>query len=562
MSSLASAFVPYSAERASFYKQKGCWLPDNHMDFLANAKASYGDAIAVMENDKTLSYAALYKYAVIFGNYLSQSGIRKDDFIIIQSPNVIEFFIVLFGLYHVGARPVFCLHGHGAHEIQHIANVSGAVGFIKIKHLVSELDAVDITSQFSTPNLGMWYLETIHSQATLQASLPVLFVDAGYQNPDLNQHPSSSYTLNPSSNHNQDQANSCQCSSEHLAFLQLSGGTTGLPKLIPRTHADYLYSVRLSAAVANLTSTSKQLVVLPVMHNFTMSSPGFLGAFYVGATVVLSTDTSPSHCFALIQKHAITQVSLVPTLVNLWLNSPVLEDFDLSSLQVIQVGGSKLLPTVAEKMISTLDIKLQQVYGMAEGLVNFTHLDDDPHTITHTQGKALSPYDEICIVDDAQNPVEPNTIGNIYTKGPYTINGYYNADAINKTSFTEDGFYKTGDIGYLDDKGNIVVTGRKKDQINRAGEKVSPSELESLIIDHKSVKDISVVGIADDVLGEKIKAFVIPTNPQAHISLQEIRTFLQQKHVAAYKMPDEVEVVTDFRYTHVGKVNKNKLKAG
>lgn len=154
----------------------------------------------------------------------------------------------------------------------------------------------------------------------------------------------------------------------------------------------------------------------------------------------------------------------MPAIATLWLNAESLKDYDLSSLQVIQVGGAKLLPSLAEQIIDKLQVKLQQVYGMAEGLVNFTHLDDPDQIIIQTQGKKLSHLDEIRIADQDGNALPVNAIGNIQTRGPYTINGYYNLPDINRRAFTEDGFYKTGDIGYLDENLNIIVTGREKNR--------------------------------------------------------------------------------------------------
>lgn len=532
-----NGFVPFPVERAAFYRETGCWQPENHIQFLRRSRGKYARNIALRQDEKALSYDEFYLSAQKFAAYLADRGIEENDFVLIQSPNVIEFFVVLFGLYYLGARPVFCLDGHGAYEIENIARASRAVGYIRILEPgYDSKDAVEITNQFSQVNLGLWFRKTIISRQTLDRSLPML------------------------ADVNGEQRHETSCSAEGIAFLQLSGGTTGLPKLIARTHADYLYSVRSSAEVARLNSHTVQLIVLPAAHNFAMSSPGFLGAFHVGATVVLARDSSLRTCLPLIEKYAVTQVSLVPAIASLWLNSPVLNEHDLSSLQVIQVGGAKLLPVLAEQIMDRLGCTLQQVYGMAEGLVNFTRLDDSREVLINTQGKRLSAYDEIVIVDEQGNSKPTGSIGQILTRGPYTINGYYNLKDVNKTSFTPDGFYKTGDIGYLDEHNNIVVTGRVKEQINRAGEKITPSEIEGFISEHPLVKDICVLGVEDEKLGERIKAVIILKEPSQSISLRDVRKFLMEKNIAHYKMPDELEVVIDFKYTHVGKVHKQKLR--
>ncbi|WP_151977507.1 (2,3-dihydroxybenzoyl)adenylate synthase [Acinetobacter soli] len=532
---IQQGFVPFPESRAKQYQEDGCWKSQTHFQLLVSLKDRFPERVAAIQDHKQLTYQQMYDYAIHYGSYLKQQGIRETDFVLLQSPNVIEVFIIIFGLYAIGARPVFCLHGHGSYEIENIARQSRAAGFIKLCASAHEATATEVCEEFSTPNFKLWFRENIVSQSSIKASLPQL----QSIEPDFNLQALSE--------------------SEDIAFLQLSGGTTGLPKLIPRTHADYIYSIEKSIEVTGLTQDTKQLVVLPVMHNFCMSSPGFLGVFCVGGTVVLSQLTQPRVCFELIQKYQIQQVSLVPAIATLWLNAESLKDYDLSSLQVIQVGGAKLLPSLAEQIIDTLQVKLQQVYGMAEGLVNFTHLDDPDQIIIQTQGKKLSHLDEIRIADQDGNALPVNAIGNIQTRGPYTINGYYNLPDINRRAFTEDGFYKTGDIGYLDENLNIIVTGREKEQINRSGEKITPSEVEEFILQYPSVKDVCVIGVSDKYLGERIKAIIIPKLKNDDINLKDIRKFLIGKNIAHFKIPDEIEVVPDFKYTHVGKVNRQKL---
>lgn len=532
---IQKGYVPFPAARAQLYRDKGYWGNQTHFQLLKQAHLHYGNNIAVIQNSEQLSYSDLYHYAVHYGTWLKHKGIQETDFILVQSANVIEFFVAIFALYYIGARPVFCLNGHGSYEIENIARQSRATGYIRLVDTPLQKDAENICEEFSEPNFNLWFRHTLTSKENLKTSFS--FLAQIEPNPEI-------LSL---------------AHAEDIAFLQLSGGTTGLPKLIARTHTDYIYSIKQSAEASQLTAQTKQLIVLPVMHNFAMSSPGFMGIFYVGGTVILSQNSTPGYCFELIEKHRIQQVSLVPTIATLWLNSERREDFDLSSLSVIQVGGAKLLPTLAQQIIETFHVKLQQVYGMAEGLVNFTQLDDSDEITIQTQGKKLSELDEILIVDHEGNMLDHYQAGLIFTRGPYTINGYYNLPEINSRSFTPEGFYKTGDIGYLDEYNNIVVTGREKEQINRSGEKITPSEVEEFILNHPLVKDVCVLGVSDNYLGERIKAMIIPKEKESEINLKIIRKFLMSKNIAQYKIPDEVEIVTDFKYTHVGKVNRHKL---
>lgn len=520
-------FIPYSQSRASFYRRKGYWVGETFIDFFKNCCNKFSDNIALVYRDRQLTYKQLFTQVAQYGSYLIEQGVKESDFIVVQSPNRIEHFIVMFGVFYSGAKPVFCLDGHGEYEIDNIINISQASGYIRIVTENNKDAVVGSVDRLKQKNALLKYVEIIYSSGIDTFSLPKSkIVPARKISPDA------------------------------IAFLLLSGGTTGVPKLIPRTHDDYLYSVRESAKICELNEKSKLLLVLPVTHNFPMSSPGFLGGFYAGSSVYLADTASPSICFPLIEKYKINQVSLVPSLLMLWLDSIFFDKFDLSSLRVIQVGGAKLLPEIAKKFVDKFNIVLQQVYGMAEGLVNYTRLNDDLQTILTTQGKKISEDDEILIVDETEHPLKQGETGQIITKGPYTINGYYNLPDVNKASFTEDGYYKTGDIGYLDINSNIVVTGRLKEIINKCGEKISPSEIESLLIDHPNIKDVSVVGIPDKILGEKIKVYVITHNAE-NLSLQELRKYLFDKHVAWNKLPDVLEIVTTFKYTLIGKVNKS-----
>ena len=260
-----------------------------------------------------------------------------------------------------------------------------------------------------------------------------------------------------------------------------------------------------------------------------------------------------------IAEHAITQVSAVPPLVTAWLDSPESGQHDVSSVRVLQVGGAKLAEPVARRVPELFgNATLQQVFGMAEGLVNYTRLDDDFERIVSTQGRPISPADEIRIVDADGAPVPPGHEGSLQTRGPYTIRNYWQ-DA-SPQSFTADGFYCTGDRVVRDDAGYITVVGRDKDQINRAGEKIAPTEVEDLLLTHAAVRDASVVGAPDDRLGERIVAYVIPST--AAVDSGEVpdaftlRGFLREAGLARFKIPDDVLIVDEFPTTAVGKISK------
>src|SRR5690606_28708737 len=222
-----------------------------------------------------------------------------------------------------------------------------------------------------------------------------------------------------------------------------------------------------------------------------------------GGTVVLSPSPRPEDAFPLIAREGVTITAVVPPLVPIWLRAARDTAHDLSSLQVLQVGGAKLAPELARRVGPELGVTLQQVFGMAEGLVNYTRLDDPEDVIIHTQGRPISPDDEIRVVDDDGELLPDGSPGQLLTRGPYTIRGYHNDAEANARAFDEDGFYRTGDLVARSADGYLTVLGRATDQINRGGEKISPAEVEDHLLAHPAIEDAAVVGVADTFLGER-----------------------------------------------------------
>lgn len=522
--------VSYPDDVARRYRDLGYWIGETHWDLLENSASKHPESIAVRDSRRSLTYRVLRNNALTSAENLSASGIVRGDRVVVHFPNVVEFVETTFALFAIGAIPIFALPAHRRSEIRYFIEFATATAYVTVDeaggYAYGRL-ADDLASEFPD-------LRTV----VMPMSEPA---------PDTQEHRTFRSPTRP----------------RDVAFLQLSGGTTGRPKLIPRTHDDYLYSVRESNRICGVDARTVMLVVLPVSHNFTMSSPGVLGALHAGATIVLAADTSPDTAFRLIEQHRVTMVSAVPPVALAWMNSSLRHSYDLSSLQTIQVGGAKFSESAARRVANDLGATLQQVFGMAEGLVNYTRLDDDLDTIARTQGRPISPDDEIRVVDDEDNDLPMGEPGHLLTRGPYTIRGYFRAPQHNSTAFTSDGFYRTGDIVTRDARGYLTVVGRAKDQINRGGEKIAPEEVENHLLAHESVHDVSVVGVVDDYLGERSKAYIVlrPEFRSDAPRAAEIRRFLRERDLAAYKIPDLIEFVSEFPRTSVGKISKNEQRA-
>ncbi|MER7754551.1 (2,3-dihydroxybenzoyl)adenylate synthase [Kitasatospora sp. NPDC097643] len=539
-------FTPHPAEFAERYRAAGHWRGETFGRMLRERAAAHGERIAVVDPagpGRRWTYAELDRRADRMAAGLLARGIRRGDRVVVQLPNVAEFFEVVFALFRIGALPVFALPAHRYTEIGHFCSFTGAAGYV-VPAVEGGFDYRRLASRVRAENPALRLVLVAGEDPGEHVRLADVPCDG--PGPSAEPHP------------------------EDVAFLQLSGGSTGVPKLIPRTHDDYLYSLRGSVEICALDTDSVYLCVLPAAHNFPLSSPGSLGTLYAGGRVVLCPQPSPETAFPLIEREGVTITGLVPPLALLWLDAAERDGLqrradrsDLESLEVLLVGGAKFGEEAARRVRPVLGCTLQQVFGMAEGLVNYTRLDDPEELITTTQGRPISPDDEVRVVDDQDRDLPDGVTGHLLTRGPYTIRGYWNAPGHNADSFTADGFYRTGDLVRRLPSGHLVVEGRAKDQINRGGEKVAAEEIENHLLAHPAVHDAAVVSMPDPYLGERTCAYVVlrPEHRERPPKGVELKRFVRQRGLADYKVPDRVEFVDAFPATGIGKVSKKELRA-
>ncbi|MFD5461641.1 (2,3-dihydroxybenzoyl)adenylate synthase [Kitasatospora sp. NPDC127059] len=537
-------FTPYPAEFAERYRAAGHWRGETFGRMLRERAAAHGERTAVVDpgghsvaaGERRWTYAELDRRADRMAAGLLARGIRTGDRVVVQLPNAAEFFEVVFALFRIGALPVFALPAHRYAEVSHFCSFTGAVAYV-VPGVEGGFDHRELAGRVQAENPALRLVLVAGGDPGEHVRL----ADVPCDGPGPQREPEPG----------------------DVAFLQLSGGSTGVPKLIPRTHDDYIYSLRGSVELCALDGRSVYLCVLPAAHNFPLSSPGSLGTLYAGGRVVLCPQPNPETAFPLIEREGVTVTGLVPPLALLWLDAAERGARGHESLEVLLVGGAKFSTEAARRVRPVLGCTLQQVFGMAEGLVNYTRLDDPEELITTSQGRPISPDDEVRVVDDQDRDLPDGTTGHLLTRGPYTIRGYWNAPGHNADSFTPDGFYRTGDLVRRLPSGHLVVEGRAKDQINRGGEKVAAEEIENHLLAHPAVHDAAVVSMPDPYLGERTCAYVViraehRAQPPKGV---ELKRFVRQRGLADYKVPDRVEFVDAFPATGIGKVSKKDLRA-
>ncbi|MFF2621947.1 (2,3-dihydroxybenzoyl)adenylate synthase [Oerskovia jenensis] len=543
---LLDGVVPVPAEAADRYQAAGFWTDQTLGSLVRDAAAARPDATALVDADRSLTYADLDRAADDLAHGFAALGLRRGDRVVVQLPSACELVEVLVALGRAGVVPVLALPAHRRTEVEYFASHTDAVALV----------TGGVEAGFDHAALAREVAGTV-------ASVRHVVVVSGTP-ADTDEQPDAP---RPFTEHALGDLRRADLTTVHGPFedaahpsdvvlLQLSGGTTGTPKLIPRTHADYLYSVRESARICGLGPCSVYLATLPVAHNYALTSPGVLGVLHAGGTVVLSAHGAPDTAFALVERHRVTHVALVPPLAHVWAASPLVATHDLSSLEVLQVGGAKLGTSAAERLLAVFGDTLQQVFGMAEGLVCYTRAGDPREVVVGTQGRPISPADEVLVVDDHDVPVADGEPGHLLTRGPYTIRGYYRAPEHDARSFTPDGFYRTGDLVVRDAAGYLTVVGRAKEQINRGGEKIAPAEVENHLRAHPDVLDVSVVGETDEYLGERAVARVVARSGAVAPTGPALRRFLRGRGIAAYKIPDRFETVDALATTAVGKVDR------
>jgi len=535
--------TPWPPEFAERYRAEGLWHGRPLGDVFAEAATRHPTRVALRDGDVTLTYAELLDRADACAARLRDVGLAPDDRVVIQLPNHWTFVVLTLACLRAGIVPVMALPAHREHELRHLVDASEAVALVSPDSL-RDFDHLGLarTLRASTPTLR--HLVVLADRA---AELPADVVGL-----------TSLCAASDETTRGQDLGTP---DAADVAVFLLSGGTTGLPKLIARTHDDYLCNILLTSPPTALDADTVYLATLPMGHNFPLACPGILGTLLAGGTVVPLASPRPERAFAAIERYGVTHTAAVPAVVASWLDhAPMAGVEALRTLRVLQVGGARLADELAERVVRGLPGTLQQVFGMAEGLINVTRLDDPVEAIVSTQGRPVSTYDELRVVDETTGvAVADGEPGVLLTRGPYTPRGYYDAADANARSFTSDGFYITGDIVRLRPDGNLVVEGRSKDMINRGGENISAEEVENLVYGLAAVRLAAAVAMPHATLGETVCLFTVLHDGHV-LDLGTVRAHFDASGVAAFKHPDHLITVEELPLTKVGKIDKKALR--
>jgi len=537
---LLKGFTPYKEEDAEKYNRLRWWAGLTFGDILDKAADIYPDKEALVDSKSRLTYAQVREKTNRLAISLMELGIKPQDRVLVQLPNWNEFVYCYFALQKIGAIPVLLIARYRQYEIDHLCRLTDATAWI-VPEKYGKVSYLPIIDDVLKDNPQIKHIILVRERNHKRFSNVERLIDGA----DLTED-----NLLKLAERRPDPM--------QVAHMGPTGGTTGLPKVVPRTHNDYLCRVEYAARSWELNNNDTLLVAAPIGHDLAFSI-GLCSSIFTFGKVVMLDSTEPEDICRAIEKEKVTATAWVYTLSSMLINFEGLSDYDLSSFGKMYSPGG----TATIEMIRDFNEKLGCIYinayGGTEGMNVQTRLDYDMETVQRSVGKPTCPYDTYRIVDEKGRELPPNTPGEIAVKGPGVFTGYYNAPEENEKVFDKNGFFRTGDLAMKDESGNIILTGRIREMIKRGGESISTVEIENLIIQHPDVAAVAVIGMPDPVMGEKACAY-IQSKPGAKLTFDEIISFLKGKDASVLQLPERIEFMDSLALTKTNKVDKRALE--
>ena len=465
-------------------------------------------------------------------------GLNPLDRVVFQLPNCNELVIALLACFKAGLIPVCTLVSHREREIGYLAQHAQAR-----LHLVQGDDAKFDHVEFShrmraqAPSLA----HTVVARGPARGGAASLRDLWQAQDPARARQRVLAVPRDP----------------YQVALFQLSGGTSGVPKIIPRTSGDYLYNMRAAADWFGFGPEDSFYNPMPLIHNFNLvccSGPMLLA----GGAIALAPTLDPETVLGILREHPPTWFTLPGPIL-----ARVQTAVASGLVSFAQARGS-ITSKGAEVVEELIGVPTYHVFGMTEGIIMFTHPGDSAEARYRTMGRPISPHDEVKILRPGTEEELPfGETGEPAFRGPYTIHGYYDAPERNAEAFTSDGFYRSGDLmsqRLIDGKVYHVYEGRLKDVVSRGGEKINAEEVETAVATHPAVAACAVIGLKDPQYGERMCVCIVPQPGMEPPTVATLGQHLQGYGLAKFKWPERIELLDALPVTHVGKLDKITLR--
>ena len=525
---------------------------DTIIDLLESSARKYESKIAYYSLNSSLNYKMTSLLAKRLAAYLQYLGVRKNTKIAIMLPNLLTYPISLFGSYYCGATVINVNPMYKSREIQHLLEDSEAEYIFVLDKFYNELqpciktsklkkiiickinDLLNPLMKFFVPMVMFYKKQTVNIEKN---NKNIYFKDIisnnfGFEDVHVEQ--------------------------DDIALLQYTGGTTGKSKAAVLTHKNLLSNVQqVSNWIEPHIKSGKEIIItaLPLFHifSFTVNCLTFLK---IGAENVLIANPRDLKSFLnVLEKKKFTVMTAVNTLFNLLLTSKKFKELDFSEFKFSVGGGMAVMSETAKNWKKVTGTNITQGYGLTETspVVSINKIDNP---FNGSIGLPLQSTN-IKIIDESGKNVDGDQPGELCVKGPQVMSGYWKYKEDQENPFTDDGFFKTGDIAAISKDGYLTIVDRKKDMIISSGYNVFPNELEDFLSTHHDILEAGVIGVPDKNRGEHIKAFIVKKNK--NLSETDVIMFCKEG-LTEYKVPKKIIFIDDLPKTNVGKILRRELR--
>jgi len=541
MAKVLEGFVPYKKELAEKYNKFRWWSGLTFGDILDRAADIHPEKEAFVDRKTRLTYREAREKTNKLAIGLMDLGIQPLDRVLVQLPNWNEFVFAYFALQKIGAITVLLIERYRQFEINRLISITGATAWI-VASGYKKTDYVPIINDVLKEHPELKNVIAVRGEGDQQpfSSLESLIEEAELT--EVNLARLADRRPDPML----------------VAHMGPTGGTTGEPKIVPRTHNSLINGIEYCSKSWEQSNQDINLIAGPIGHDLTFTK-GFIGSIITLGKVIFLDSTNDKDICETIERERISSIIWVPTLARRMLQYEDLDKHDLSSLKKMHSAGGASHPDIVKDVTEKLKMKFYNGYGATEGMTTITRTTDDLDTICTTVGRPTCPYDTYKVIDRDGNELPPDTQGELVLKGPGVFTGYYNNPKENKEAFTKDGFFRTGDVVKIDEKGYITLTGRIKEMINRGGESISATQIEKLINRHPDVAAVAVIPMPDPLMGERVCAYIQP-KAGAQLTFDEVISFLKGQQASVLQLPERIEFIDAMPYTGAQKLDKRSMR--
>lgn len=530
----------YTQTMIDEYLSSGEWLPTTWSDIWNQHAASYPHKESIVDSRSRLTYAQAKQWIDRLALGFLEMGFQKDDLLVVQLYNCVELYMLRLACERAG---LLCLPAQRTlrqNEMEYILRFTEAKGIV-IPWQYRDFDYWSMVEEIRPRLPHLKHVFVIGDEVPAGA----ISIQEMAEQPLEQKYPP-------------DYLEATRTPALEFSLVGLTTGTTGMPKFVENPICARVRLGRRLVEVCRLTGDDVICLLAPAA-----GGPGLLvyaAAPMVAARIVMLEYFSAEEAFNRLEKERVTVASGVPAQLTMMLSHPDLDKYDLGSLRLIYITGSPLPYSVAVEAEAKFRCPIIQAYGATDcGTGTHVSMDDPQQVRLLTVGQAPKGFCDIKLVDGSGQEVPSGEIGEVSLRGSGSLSGYYKDPEATARAWTADGWFRTGDLGRFNEQGNLVIVGRQKDMIIRGGQNIYPAEIENMLLTHPKVADVAIVGIPHPLLGESACAYVVPKGGQ-QFDFEDMVSFLKQRRVAPFKLPERLEIVDKLPLVAEQKVDKKLLR--